>query len=60
MYLILLLKKTGSNILIDVKMQYRFLSIAVMEIGETELTHKGAARGLIQRAPKPTQHRNHE
>jgi len=54
------LKKTGSNILIDLKMQYRFLTIAVMEISETETAHKGAARELIQRAPKPTQCRNHE
>jgi len=31
-------------------MAYRFLTITVMEISETELAHKGAARGLIQRA----------
>lgn len=30
-------------------MQYRFLTIAVTETGETETAHKGAARGLIQR-----------
>lgn len=40
-------------------MAYRFLTITVMEISETELAHKGAARGLIQRAPKLTQRRDH-
>lgn len=65
MHLILLLKtnkqtKPGSNILIDFQLEYRFLPIAVMEISETELAHKGAAVGLIQRVPKHTQHRDHE
>lgn len=51
-------KKMGSSILIDLKMQYRFLTVVIMETSETEPADKGAARGLIQRTPKPTQHRN--
>lgn len=34
-------------------MQYRFLTMAVMEISETEPTHKGIARGLMKSSPHP-------
>lgn len=34
-------------------MQYRFLTMAVMEISETEPTHKGIARGLMKSSPNP-------